>query len=114
MLRFYHIFKLISEEELITPACQILQNHFENLSRLNLPLNVLEILYKERIISEDTLHQLQRVGGLLDIRQIRELQNKVSKDHNQLAVFAKVLLLSQKTVEIGVAILNEYCKCSLL
>ena len=75
---------------------------------------MVQTLYKETVISEDTLHQLQKVDGSLTTRQLKELHDKVLKDHNQLAVFANVLLLSEKTVEIGVAILNEYRKCSLL
>ena len=107
-------FTLISGEEHVTPACQILQNHFESLTRLSLPLNVVQTLYKERVISEVTLHQLEKVGGSLTTRQLRELHYKVLKDHNQLTVFTHVLLLSEKTAEIGASILNEYRKCSLL
>ena len=75
---------------------------------------MVQTLYKERSISENRLHQLQKVGGSLTTRQLRELHDKVLKDHNQLAIFANILLLSENTVEIGVAILNEYRKCSLL
>ena len=102
-------FTLISGEEHVTPACQILQKHFENLSHLILPLIVVQTLYKEGVISE-----LQKVCGSVTTRQLRELHYKVLKDHNQLAIFANILVLSEKTVEIGVAILNEYRKCSLL
>ena len=108
-IKFIPYFALISGEEHVTPACQILQKHFESLSQLILPLNVVQTLYKEGVISE-----LQKVGGSLTTRQLRELHDKVLKDHNQLAIFANILVLSEKTVEIGVAILNEYRKCSLL
>ena len=74
-------------------------------------MNVFQTLYEERVISEDTLHQLQMAGGLLTTRQLRELHDKVLKEHNQLAIFANILLQSEKSVEIGVAILNEYRKC---
>ena len=75
---------------------------------------MVQTLYKENVISEDTLHQLQMMKGSLTTRQLRELYDKVLKDHNQLAIFTNILLLSEKTVEIGVAILKEYRKCSLL
>ena len=104
-------FILISGEEHVTPACQILQKHFESLSQLILPSDVVKTLYEKRVISEDTRHQMQRVGGSLSIRQLRELHDNVLKDHNQLAKFACVLLPS---VEIGVEILTEYRKYNLV
>ena len=75
---------------------------------------MVQLLYKEKVISDNTLHQLKKVGGSLTTGQLKELHDKVLNDHNQLPIFANVLLLSEKTVEIGVAILNEYRKCSLL
>ena len=76
-------------------------------------ISVVQTLYKE-ILSDDTLHQLQIMEGSLTIGQLSELHDKVLKDHNQLAIFANILLLSEKTVEIGEAIHKEYRKCSIV
>ena len=75
---------------------------------------MVQTLYKETVISEVTLHQLQKIGGSLTTGLLRELHDKVLKDHSLLAIFANILLLSEKTVEIGAVILKEYRKCSLL
>ena len=89
---------------------QILQKHSESLSRLILPMEVVQMLYTEEVISKETFDELMRSGGSLSDGPLRALSSTISEDQSKLRVFAYVLLQSKNTVHIGQNILKEYRK----
>ena len=93
---------------------QILQKHFESLSKLVLPSNIVQMLYTEKVFSNETFDEVTKVGGSLSDGPLRALSNTVSKNFKQLKLFATVLLQSEDTVGIAKDVLNEYGKCSTL
>ena len=101
---------LFLTEELSTPACQMLQKHSDRLSPLNLPVEIVQMLYTERVISKETLDEVNRLGGVLGDGPLKALHTTVSEEPNKLKVFASVLLKSEQTVLIAKDILKEYGK----
>ena len=101
---------LLTTEESFTPACQMLQQHTDRLSPLILPVEIVQMLYEERVISKETLDEVNRLGSVLGEGPLRALCTTVSKDPNILKVFASVLLKSEETVQIAKDILKEYGK----
>ena len=101
---------LLTTEESLTPACQMLQQHTNRLSPLILPVEIVQMLYEERVISKETLDEVNRLGNALGEGPLRALCTTVSKDPNILKVFASVLLKSEGTVHIAKDILKEYGK----
>ena len=89
---------------------QVLQKHSESLSRLILPVEVVQMLYTEKIISKETLEELIRSGGSLTNGPLRALSSTISEDQSKLRVFACVLLKSENTIHVGKNILKEYGK----
>ena len=89
---------------------QILQKHSESLSQLILPVEVVQMLYTEEVISKETLDEVMRSGGSLSDGPLRALSSTISEDQSKLRVFACVLLKFKNTVHIGQNILKEYCK----
>ena len=94
----------------MTPACQMLQKHFDRISPLTLPVEIVQILFKEKVISKETLDEFSRSGGILGDGPLKALCTTVYGDPNKLKVFASVLLKSEQTVLIGQDILKEYGK----
>ena len=86
---------------------QILQKHSEHLI---LPMEVVQTLYTEGVISKETLDNVQRSGGSLTDDPLRALCCTVSKDPKNLKVLASILLQSEDTVHAGNVILKEYGK----
>ena len=66
------------------------------------------MLRTEGVLSNDTFDEVERAGGLLSGGPLRALSDIVSKEFNQLRVFATVLLQSEDTVDIAEDILKEY------
>ena len=96
--------------EFSTPACQMLQQHTDRLSPLILPVEIVQMLYEERVISKETLNEVNRLGGVLGEGPLRALCTTVYEDPNILKMFASVLLKSEGTVQIAKDILKEYGK----
>ena len=90
---------------------QILQHYSEILSKLTLPVEIVQTLYTEGVISKETFNEVQRSGGSLTDGPLRTLSSTVSDDPNQLRVFSTVLLQSEETVRVANDILEEYGKC---
>ena len=90
-------------------ATSILQKHSESLSPLTLPTKIVNILYKERVISKETFDEVSK-SGLLTGDPLRALSSAVSENPNKLRDFATVLLQSEETICIGQDILKEYSK----
>ena len=89
---------------------QILQKHS---SQLALSVELVQMLYTEKVISNETFKELERSGGLLTDRPLRALSSTVSEDPGQLRVFGTVLLQSKETVLVAKDILKEYGKLVL-
>ena len=91
---------------------QIFQKHSESLSKLVLPMDVVQTLYTEGVISKETYHEIEQSGGSLADGPLRALHNTVSNDPRQLKTFASVLLQSEETVCVAKDTLKDYGKYS--
>ena len=94
-------------DELSNLAYQILQRHFDRISPLTLPVGIIQMLYEERVISKETLDEVNRLGGVLGEGPLRALCTTVYEDPNKLKVFANVLLKSEEIVQIAKDILKK-------
>ena len=109
MLIFSDIIHFIIEG-LSTSACQMLQKHSDRILPLTLPVEIVQMLYTERVISKETLDEVNRLGGVLGDGPLRALHTTVSEDPSKLKLFASVLLKSEQTILIGQDILKEFGK----
>ena len=94
--------------EFSTPVCQMLQKHTDRFSPLTLPVEIVNMLYTERVISKETLDKVNRLGGVLGDGPLRALCTTVYEEPNKLKFFASVLLKSEQTVVVAKDILKEY------
>ena len=69
----------------------------------------METLYTEGVISEEMYHEIKRSGVLVN-DQFKSLCSTVSKNTEQLKLFASVLLQSRDTIQVAQYILQEYGK----
>ena len=90
---------------------QILQHYFEILSKLTLPVEIVQTLYTEGVISKEIFDVVESSRGSLADGPLKALSSTVSDDPNQLRVFSTVLLQSEETVRVANDILEEYGKC---
>ena len=88
----------------------MLQKHSDRISPLTLPVEIVQMLYTERVISKETLDEVNRLGGVLGDGPLRALCTTMYEDPGKLKLFASVLLKSEQTVPIAKDILKEYCK----
>ena len=88
----------------------MLQKHTDKLSPLILPVDIVQMLYTERVISKETLDEVNRLGGILGDAPLRALCTTVYEDPNKLKLFASVLLKSEETIHIAQDLLTEYSK----
>ena len=68
------------------------------------------MLYTEKVISKETLDEVNRLGGIVSDGPLRALYSMVSENPSQLKVFVSILLKSEQTVLIVQEILKEYGK----
>ena len=101
---------IIYFELLSTPASQMLQKHSDRISSLALPMEIVQMLYTERVISKETLDEVNRLGGVLGDGPLRALCTTVSGDPSKFKVFTSVLLKSEQAVSVAKDILKEYGK----
>lgn len=87
---------------------QILQKHSESLSKLALPSEIVQKLYRNGVFSKETFDEVEKAKGSLSGSPLRALSNTVSKQFNQLQIFANFLLQSEDTVDVANDILKEY------
>ena len=95
-------------DQLFTPACQMLQKHSDKILPLTLPVEIVQMLYTERVISKETLDEVNRLGGVLGDGPLRALCTTVSEHPGKLKTFASVLMKSEQTILIGRDILKEF------
>ena len=88
----------------------MLQKHSDRILPLTLPVEIVQMLYTERVISKETLDEVNRLGGVLGDGPLRALCTTVSEDPGKLKDFASVLLKSEQSVSIGQDILKEFSK----
>ena len=106
----YKILYYFFVKDLLTPACQMLQKHSDRISPLTLPVEIVQMLFKEKVISKETLDEVNKLGSVLGNGPLKALCTSVYEDPNKLIVFASILLKSEQTVLIGQDILKEYGK----
>ena len=68
------------------------------------------MLYTERVISKETLDEVNRLGGVLGDGPLRALCTTVSEEPSKLRVLTSILLKSEQTVPVANDILKEYGK----
>ena len=88
----------------------MLQKHSDSLSSLTLPVEIIQTLYTERVISKETLDEVNRLGGVLGDGPLRALCTTVSEEPSKLRVLTSILLRSEPTVPVANDILKEYGK----
>ena len=81
------------------------------MSKLTLPVEIVQTLYTEGVISKETFDDVEKSRGSLADGPLRALSNTVSDDPNQLRIFSTVLLQSEETVRVAHNILEECGKC---
>ena len=86
----------------------MLRKHTDRLSSLILPVEIVQMLHTERVISKETLDEVNRLGSVLGEGPLKALFTTVYEEPNKLKVFASVLLKSEETVVIAQDILKEY------
>ena len=72
------------------------------------------MLYEERVISKETLDEVNRLRSVLGEGPLRALCTTVYEDPSKLSVFASVLLKLDQTAQIAKSILKEYSKCTCI
>ena len=79
-------------------SSEMLQKHSAILSKLVLPVEVVQTLYTEGVISKETFDEVERSEGVLTDSLLRTLSSTVFEDPNKLRVFGSILLRSEDTV----------------
>ena len=94
----------------ISPACHILWNNRDSLSRIELPDSSEQLLYTKRLITREMSKWISLSDYSLSRDELRGIYAAVDNDHEKLRDFAEILLLSHDTSSLAVDLLNEYCK----
>ena len=92
----------------------MLQKHSDRISSLTLPVEIVQMLYTERVISKETLDEVNRLGGVLGDGPLKALCTTVYEDPYKLKVFSSILMKSEQTVPVANDILKEYGKYFLI
>ena len=109
-VRTVHLLFNSFDIEFSTPACQMLHKHTDRLTSLTLPMEIVQMLHAERVISKETLDEVNRSGGVLGEGPLKALCTTVYEEPNKLKKFASILLKSEEVVQIAQDILQEYSK----
>ena len=88
----------------------MLQRHSDRISSLTIPMEIVQMLYTERVISKETLDEVNRLGGVLGDGPLRAIHTTVSEEPSKLRVLTSILLKSEQTVPVANDILKEYSK----
>ena len=94
--------------ELNTPACQVLQKHFESLMQLTLPMEIVHMLFAEGVISKTTFDDVEKSEGSLSDESLWIICSTVSLEPKVLKKFAYILLKSEDTSHVAKDIIQEY------
>ena len=97
---------------LATEAIIILRHHNDTLSQSMInPVEVSQLLFSKRFISEETLDKMETIEGILDEKKTTLLSSiyiAVSSDHKKLKVLATVLSKFEETKVLSERIISEY------
>ena len=85
----------------------MLQKYTDRLSHLVLSVEIVQMLYTERVISKETLDEVNSLGGKLGDGPLRAICATVYEDPNKLRVLASIFLKFEQTVSIGQDILKS-------
>ena len=88
----------------ISPACHILWNNRDRLSRIKLPDSSVQLLRTKGLITRE---RMSFFYSLLSKDALREIYAAVDSNHDKLRDVAEILLLSSS---FGIDLLKEYCK----
>ena len=88
----------------------MLHTHTDRFSSLTLPMEIVQMLHAEKVISKETLDKVNRSGGVLGEGPLKALCTTVYEEPNKLKKFASILLKSEEVVQIAQDILQEYSK----
>ena len=96
----------------ISPACHMLWNNSDRLSRIYLPDSSIQLLYTKGLITHASTRRMMWIsfGYLLSRDELRDIYAAVDNDPNKLRDFAEILLLSYGTSSLAIDLLKEYCK----
>ena len=95
----------------ISPACHMLWNNSDRLSRIYLPDSSIQLLYTKGLITHASTRRMWiSFGYLLSQDELRDIYAAVDNDPNKLRDFAEILLLSYGTSSLAIDLLKEYCK----
>ena len=89
-------------------ASLIFDRYSDSLSKMFLSVEIVQLLYTERVISKKTLHEIENLQGSLADSPLAALCTTLSKHPYQLRVFAAILLHSKKTVPIAKEMFKDY------
>ena len=73
-------------------------------------MEAVQMLCAERVISKETLDEVNRLGGVLGEGPLKTLCATMYEDPNKLKKLAGVLLKSEQTVPIAQDLLKDYSK----
>ena len=93
-------------------ASGVLRSYYGTLSQyLHHPINVAQLLFEEKMISETTLSHIEDSGrSQSEIKGalLKAVRQAVHINHHNLEVFASVLKMFTENVPFGDAIFNDY------
>ena len=81
-------------EVLSAPVCIMLQKQCDRLSPLTLPVKIVHVIYTEKVISKETLDEVNRLGGVLGDVTLRALCTTVYEDPNKLSITLSASVLA--------------------
>ena len=70
-------------------------------------MKIVHLLFSEKIISNETLVDVTKLGGVLHDESLRALSTIVRRKPNCLKMFGTVLTISKQTILIGKSILKD-------
>ena len=76
----------------------------------SLPMEIVQMLYTENIISKETLNEINTLRGVLSDGPLRALCTTVYEDPGKLKIFASILMKSEQTVSIAKNVFTDYGK----
>ena len=94
----------------ISPACHILWNNRDRLSRIKLPDSSKQLLHRKGLITLVRSREMSLSGYSLVQSDLREIYAAVDNDHDKFRDFAEIFLLSSDTISLAIDLLKEYCK----
>ena len=93
-------------------AKELLQQHYDTVFQVILyPKTVAMRLYKEKVISEETMDKVTTLKSDVveqKLELLRAIRAIIAVDHNMLKIFASVLKLYTESTKIGMKLLQDY------